>query len=326
MGNRRQAQPTRHDEAFKKLLQTFFAEFMALFFPEVHRRLDYSKAKLLMQEQLVDIVGRESRTLDLLIEAQLLEAREVFVLLHYEPQFYRDNLFKERMFIYFSRLFEKYRVTHKQIIPVAIFAGDSPVAEPDGIDMGLPGSEEEILRFRYLKVELKKRNWREFAQSDNPVAAALLARMGYNRRERRELRFAYLRMLLRIKDKLDPARMSLVMAIADLYFDPKPDEDYDILQEMRETIPEEEALIMELMPAWKRWGYEEGMEKGIEQGIEQGIEKGIVQGMEKGMERGAEAERRAVVRKLASKGLEAEAIAEILDLPLAEVKRLYATS
>lgn len=26
-----------HDEVFKKLLQTFFAEFMALFFPELHR-------------------------------------------------------------------------------------------------------------------------------------------------------------------------------------------------------------------------------------------------------------------------------------------------
>ncbi|RAV01487.1 hypothetical protein [Paenibacillus sp. YN15] len=29
---------------------------------------------------------------------------------------------------------------------------------------------------------------------------------------------------------------------------------------------------MELMPAWKRWGYEEGLEKGMEQGLEQGVE------------------------------------------------------
>lgn len=253
----------------------------------------------------------------MLIEAQLL-GEDVFVLLHFEPQSYKDRFFPERMFIYFSRLFEKYRVTHKQIIPVAIFTGQSGGDEPDGLVMGLPGTDEEVLRFSYLKVELKKRNWREFAESDNPVAAALLAKMGYNRKERRELRFAYLRMLLRIKDKLDPARLALVMAVADLYFEPTPEEDIDILQEMRGTAPDEEALLMELMPAWKRWGYEEGMEKGIEQGIEQGIEKG--------MERGAEEERRAVVRKLASKGLGLEEIAEILDLPLSEVRRLNAAT
>ncbi|GJM71704.1 hypothetical protein HMSSN036_39200 [Paenibacillus macerans] len=32
---------TPHDEAFKKLLQTFFAEFIELFFPELDKLLDH---------------------------------------------------------------------------------------------------------------------------------------------------------------------------------------------------------------------------------------------------------------------------------------------
>jgi len=57
-----------HDEAFKKLLQTFFAEFIELFFPELDVLLDHSHTRLLMQEQLVDIVGEEAKILDLLLE------------------------------------------------------------------------------------------------------------------------------------------------------------------------------------------------------------------------------------------------------------------
>jgi len=51
--------------------------------------------------------------------------------------------------------------------------------------MEIPG--HEILRFQFLKVELRNQNWRQFIQSDNPVAAALLAKMGYNERERRQV-------------------------------------------------------------------------------------------------------------------------------------------
>ncbi|WP_217593897.1 Rpn family recombination-promoting nuclease/putative transposase [Cohnella sp. GbtcB17] len=299
------ASATPHDEAFKKLLQTFFEEFIALFFPEVHQKIDYSKAKLLMQEQLVDIVGQDARTLDLLLEAQLLE-EAFFVLIHFEPQSYRDDRFAERMFIYFSRLYERYRKTHKRIIPIAVFTADSTRIESDRLTMPLPGSDEDVLQFKFLKVELKSKNWRDFAESDNPVAAALLAKMGYNRKEKRELRFAYLRTLLKLKNKLDPARMALIMSVADLYYEPKPNEDEQILLELIQSVPEEEKFIMELMPAWKRWGFEEGIEQGIEQG----------------KERWKQEERREIVRKLVSKGMTPEFVANMLDWPLAEVNRL----
>jgi hypothetical protein len=179
---------THHDEAFKKLLQTFFKEFIELFFPELDSLLDHSQTRFLMQELLVDIVGEEARNLDLLLETRY-KALDAFILVHFKPQSYHDAEFHERMFIYFSRLFERHRKEHKLIIPIAIFTADDAKDEPDTLLMTIP--EHSILRFQFLKVELRSNHWRAFIESDNPVAAALLAKMGYNKKEEREVRISY---------------------------------------------------------------------------------------------------------------------------------------
>ncbi|QJD87583.1 Rpn family recombination-promoting nuclease/putative transposase [Cohnella herbarum] len=288
-----------HDEAFKKLLQTFFAEFIELFFPHLDLLLDHTHTRLLMQELLVDIVGEEARSLDLLIETRY-RSLNAYILIHLEPQSYWQEKFNERMFIYFSRLFERHRKEHRLIIPIAIFTSDAWREEPDTYSMAIP--DHEIVRFQFLKVELKKHNWRRFVDSDNPVAAALLAKMGYNKKEKREMRSAYLRMILRMRKKLDDAKMALIMSVADLYFEPDREQDEQVLRELLNQYPEEGDNIMELMPAWKRWGYEEGIEEGLEKGKAE--------------------ERKMTVRKLLAKGFSDEQIAETLEISLDEIKRL----
>ncbi|MCA0757567.1 Rpn family recombination-promoting nuclease/putative transposase [Paenibacillus sp. N4] len=286
---------TPHDEAFKKLLQTFFAEFLELFFPEVNRLLDHTRTKLLMQELLVDIVGEERRSLDLLLETRY-KSLDAYVLVHLEAQSYRETDFHERMFIYFSRLFERHRKEHKLIIPIAIFTSDSAHDEQDTLSMEIPG--HSILYFHFLKLELRNQNWRLFIDSDNPVAAALLAKMGYNEEEKRAVRLEYLRMILKLQKNLDQARLSLIMSVADLYFKPDRDQDLSILRELSLQYPEDEVTIMELMPAWKRWGYEEGKELGKEEGKEE------------------------IIRKLLANGFHPDKLAEMLDLPPQEIQKI----
>lgn len=148
-------------------------------------------------------------------------------------------------------------------------------------------------------------DWRKFVTSDNPVAAALLAKMGYKKKEKRELRIAYLRMLLRLRGRLDDARMALIISVADLYYEPSREEDESILRELRERGDEEGADLMEWMPAWKRWG--------IEEGIEQGMEKGIVIGREE--------ERRAIALRMLDKGAKPEEVADILEVPVETINQ-----
>jgi predicted transposase/invertase (TIGR01784 family) len=304
-----------HDEAFKKLLHTFFAEFIALFFPELESQLDFSQTRFLMQEQLVDVVGEEARTLDLLLETKYI-GTDAFILIHLEPQSYRQADFQERMFIYFSRLFERHRKEHQLIIPIAIFTSAESKNERNSLNMSILG--EDILQFRFLKVELINQPWRRFIDSNNPVAAALLAKMGYNKGEERELRLAYLRMLLQLSQRLDQARLALVMSIADLYFEPDPRQDEEMLRELAKQYAKESEVIMELMPAWMRQGYEKGLEEGLEKGIEQGIEKGF----EKGIEQGTLIERRQIARRLLSKGFTLEEIADMTQLSIEEIKKI----
>ncbi|MFD0672381.1 Rpn family recombination-promoting nuclease/putative transposase [Cohnella sp. GCM10027633] len=298
---RMESEATRpHDEAFKKLLQTFFAEFIALFFPELDRLLDHSRTRLLMQELLVDIVGEEARTLDLLVETRYRDT-EAYVLVHLEPQSYRQEDFAERMFIYFGRLFERHRKEHRLILPIAVFTADDGWEAEAGFEMSVPG--RSILSFRYWSVSLRKQDWRKFVLSDNPVAAALLANMGYNKKEKRELRIAYLRMILRLKGRIDDARLALIMSVSDIYYEPNIEEDESILRELLSRDPDKEEKIMELMPAWKRWGIEEGMEKGLE----------------KGREEGRMETQRAIVIRMSEKGATANEIADIVDVPVEEI-------
>ncbi|MEK3904305.1 hypothetical protein [Paenibacillus sp. FSL R7-0179] len=70
----------------------------------------------------------------------------------------------------------------------------------------------------------------------------------------------------------------------------------------------------ELMPAWKRWGYEEG----IAEGMEKGIQKGKAEGKEEGKEEG-QAE---TIRKLLLHGFSPEAVSKAVELPLEEIKKL----
>ncbi|MBB6734304.1 transposase [Cohnella zeiphila] len=218
--------------------------------------------------------------------------------MHLEPQSYRQDDFHERMFIYFSRLFERHRRQHKLVIPIAIFTSDQARDEPDTYAMEIPG--HEIVKFRFLKVELRGQDWRKFVDSDNPVAAALLAKMGYNERDKKQVRLAYLRMLLRLGRKLDDARLALVMSVADVYFNPDPEQDEAMLRDLGKQDPEGAKAIMEmkdLVPMWKRWGYEEGIEKGREEG------------------------RLQLIRKLLEKGFDPDEVAATLELPLDEVRK-----
>lgn len=308
----KQNRPPSHDEALKKLLQTFFAEFLELFLPEVAEQLDHRETRFLQQELLVDVVGGESRELDLLLATRFRDT-DAYVLVHFEPQSYREPDFHERMFIYFSRLFELYRKEFKLIIPIAVFSMDGVRQERDSIRMFV--GEHEILQFRFLQVKLKSHNWRDFMDSDNPVAAALLATMRYTKKEARELRTAYLKMLLRLGDKLDEAKLALIMSVADLYYRPVPQEDEDIIRELHaEGVRGGRKKIMELMPAWKRWGYEEGLEKGMEQGMEQGIEKGIEKGMEQGIQ--------TVARNLIAMGMDDAAVIKATGLSPHKIRAL----
>ncbi|PIB48381.1 transposase, partial [Pseudomonas sp. 2822-15] len=87
-----------HDRLFKELIETFFEEFIILFFPEAYEYLDFSNVKFLSEELFTDVTEGEKFRLDLVVELEL-KGEPGLIIIHVEPQSYQQQNFNERMFI-----------------------------------------------------------------------------------------------------------------------------------------------------------------------------------------------------------------------------------
>ncbi len=185
-----------YDRLFKELLSTFFEEFMLFFFPQVYEHVDFHHLSFLSEEVLTDVTTGEKHRVDLLVEAKL-KGEDGLIIVHVEHQSYTQSSFPERMFIYFSRLFQKYR---RRILPIAIFSYDAIRDEPSSWIVEFPF----LTVIHFLTIELRKLPWREYIRQDNPIAAALLSKMRYNESEKVEVKKEFWRMLVRLE--LDEAK------------------------------------------------------------------------------------------------------------------------
>ncbi len=239
-----------HDQLFKELLETFFVEFMQLFFPEAYQAIDFTHLKFLQQEVFTDVTAKEKHIVDILVETRVKEEPGL-ILVHVEPQAYVQKDFNERMFIYFSRLYEKHR---RKILPIAVFTYDQVRDEPDTFEQGF--AFLDVLRFCFYKLELKKLSWREYINLDNPVAAALLSKMGFPEKEKIRVKLEFLRLLTRLK--LDPARLELITGFFETYLKLNQKEEEQLSQELGKINQKETDLIMQITTSWHEKGKIEG--------------------------------------------------------------------
>ncbi|MGJ9384372.1 Rpn family recombination-promoting nuclease/putative transposase [Salipaludibacillus sp. CF4.18] len=242
-----------HDRLFKELLSTYFEEFMIAFFPEAYEEIDFNDVTFLSEEIYTDVTAGKKYRIDLLAETRL-KGEEALIIVHMEPQSYVRKKFNERMFIYFSRLYEKYRC---KILPIAIFSNDMIRDETASFQLSFPFAN--ILDFQFLKLELKKQNWRDYIRTPNPVAAALLSKMGYTKDERVEVKKEFLRMI--VKMNIDMARQTLITGFFETYIKLTPSEEEQLMSEVKQMDKKEGEKVMEVMVSYERKGMEKGVEK-----------------------------------------------------------------
>ncbi|WP_240468760.1 transposase [Gracilibacillus sp. YIM 98692] len=238
--------------------------------------MDFSQVKPLSDEVFTDVMKGESRKADIVMEVKL-KGRDTLIIIHVEPQSYPQQNFHQRMYHYFSLLYNKYR---KPILPIALFTYDQIREEPNQFSMSFPFFH--VLSF--LTFELKKQNWRKYLKSQNPVAAALLSKMRYNESERIQVKKEFLRMLVTMQ--VDPAKMYLVNGFFETYLPLSEQEEVQLMKEMHEFKPEELEFINQLPNSWRDKGLKEGREKGLKEGRKEGVKQGIKQGKEQGIEQG----------------------------------------
>lgn len=279
---------THHDQLFKQLIHLFFEEFLEAFFPDVHQHIDFASIHPLSEEVFTDLFEGVSRRADIVIETKL-KGTETLLIIHVEPQSYTQPEFHERMYHYFSLLYNKYR---KPILPIAVFSYDEYRNEQEVFTISFPFFH--VLTFNFLMLELKKLDWRSYIKSNNPVAAALLSKMGYNEKEKVQVKKEFLRMIARME--LNPAKARYINDFFERYLILNKIEEEELMKEINELENAEE--IFKLTNSWE--------EKGIEKGIE----------------KGKRAEKRKIALEMLKEGSSVDFVAKVTKLDIDEIEEM----
>ncbi len=206
-----------------------------------------------------DVTAGKRYETDLIVEAKFLGQKTCF-LIHVEHQSETEKDFSKRMFRYFARLYEKHDLP---IYPVVLYSQDSPKRpEPDNHKISFP--DRLVLDFRYRVIQLNRLNWRDFVNKPNPVASALMAKMGITKQERAKVKLECLRLLATLK--LDLARMQLISGFIDTYLRLNEEEEKYFQEELTELKPKQQEDVMEIVTSWMEQGLEQGIHKGVHQG------------------------------------------------------------
>jgi Domain of unknown function (DUF4351) len=107
--------------------------------------------------------------------------------------------------------------------------------------------------------------WGDFAQRPNPVAAALMAKMGMSAEERPRVKLECLRLLTWLR--LVPGRAHFLSGFIDTYLRLNSEESL-LFEAQADTILNrtERTKVMELTTSWKEEGRQEGREEGRHEG------------------------------------------------------------
>jgi Domain of unknown function (DUF4351)/Putative transposase, YhgA-like len=240
-----------HDRLFKKLLTTFFADFVEVFLPELAGYLDPASLEFLNNELIGDPALDRSRKADVVVKARF-QGQGAFFIVHVEHQAQGQDRFARRFFHYFARLDEKHELP---VYPVALFSYPTMRAKPDLFQVSFP--DREVLRFQYRVIQLSRLRWRDFVQRPNPVAAALMAKMGMSAEERPRVKLECLRLLTRLR--LAPERARFLSGFIDTFLRLNAQERL-LFEAQSDTILNrtERKKVMELTTSWKEEGRQEG--------------------------------------------------------------------
>ena len=164
----------KYDSPWKVALKNFLPQGMELFFPKSYQQIDWSKKPKFLDTNLENII-KDSETgnkiADCLVEVNLIDGQEVYLLLHVEVQGDEDTKFAERMYLYNSAIYSRYR---KKVTSFAILADVNPGWQPEHFRYSYLGGETLL---RYPTVKLLDYNLEELQASSNPFAPIVEANL-----------------------------------------------------------------------------------------------------------------------------------------------------
>ncbi|MGB3061294.1 MAG: hypothetical protein WBE17_16335 [Anaerolineae bacterium] len=178
---------TDYDSPWKEILEQYFPEFMAFFFPDAYADIDWQVNHEFMENELRQVIGEAElgvRRVDKLVKVYRLGGKEIWVMVHVEVQSQAEADFAERMYIYNYRLYDRY---HRQIASLAVLADETRNWRPTEFGYNLWGCEVGI-KFPVVKLLDYRADW--VIQLPPELSAAFFHSDGAWRPRQRRDRFA----------------------------------------------------------------------------------------------------------------------------------------
>ncbi|MCH8293378.1 cytosolic protein [Candidatus Poribacteria bacterium] len=285
------------DEAWKKVIERFFPQFLQFFVPELYEMVDFNKPFTFLDKEMEQLAQKSlkgSKFVDKLVKVFLKDGSEEWILVHVEVQGDEDEAFSLRMFRYFYRIFDQHG---KRIVSLAILAS-SEIESATGRYALLAFNSG--VEFRYLTRQLMDYERDKLEADENPIALVVLAAQERERfRRRRRGRFNAKLYLIRKLYERGYNREEIIglFEFIDWVIQLNDEEEDKHFWEEVKTL--EEVRKMPYVTTGERIGMTTGerigMEKGLKQGLEQGLEQGVQQGLEQGVQQGRQ---RMVIEEL----------------------------
>ncbi len=247
-----------HDQRFKLILQTFFREFMELFFPEWARRFDLSQPEWLREEEYVDPPQGEKVRMDLVAKLALREAIALgsnepdhwLALVHIEVESSESSTdIRRRMLDYYRALRKRYNLP---VVPLVLFLR----VGLDGI--GWDAYEESVwgrrlVWFSYPYIGLPALDATPYLTGENLLGIALAALMRVPTERRAELKASAVERLG--TSPLNEAQKYLLLECVETYFPLNGSESAEYRQLIEATSKRE---VKQMPNMWIEIGKKEG--------------------------------------------------------------------
>ena len=158
---------TPYDTAWKKILERYFRSFMEFVLPDVALDIDWNKPcqfldkELLLFQKEAEVGNKKS---DKLVQVTRNDGLQTLVIIHIEIQGDEQKGFAERMFQYYYRLYDKYKMP---LMCLAILTDNNPNWRATQFCQVLWNCE---ISLRYPIVKLLDYTIEELTDSRSPIA------------------------------------------------------------------------------------------------------------------------------------------------------------
>jgi predicted transposase YdaD len=266
----------KNDILLKAAFEDTFLFLLRFFFPDADKIFDFSRGFTFMDKELRELFPEleatgGTRQADMLVKVFLLDGSEKWLLVHIEIQEQHQADFPQRMFRYFYRIYDRFRVG---VTAIAVFTGKTK-SQTNQFYEELLGTKA---LYEYNAYHILDHTEKELLAMDNPFALVILAAQKalladkIPEKELSEARLTIARALIK-SGKLNRTQIQgFLFFLTNFLYVGNPEINLNFEKQIDTLTGKTNAMgIIENIKMLER---EEGIEEGLEKGLEKGVELG----------------------------------------------------